>query len=247
MSGSVNNIEAPPEIVPVNNGTGSTQRKFMGILDALSQIQQYYVIEQAGQEIPENHMTISGKLNFFKIGIGSGIFEGIVFTIVTTILLPIVADPYVSKAVSAYFPLAQYKLFLMSFNCLPILLIGGICVFVSQYRIGVITKKAVDALLIGRVLSLVVKGIAIFCLFIFISEWIDQKSAWSAANVLSYTGIETRVAYRIIWNLRPFLIKTAFDVLFIFTISAFIPFVTTWAFAIWRGYKAWKLERFWNK
>lgn len=247
--GSVNEVASSPDMIPIGNSPGTTQKSFIGLLDALSQIQQYYVIESSGHEIPENFLTINGKLNFFKIGMGSGIFEGVLFTLMTALLLPIIADPFICETVSKVFPLAQYKIFLFALNCLPILLIGGMCVFVSQYRIGTITKKSVDALLMGRVMSLAVKGIILFWMLIFLADGINQHTAWVAARVLSFgnTGENALIIYRVIWNLRPFIFKTAYDVLLIFGISAVIPFITTWAFAMFRGYRKAKNEKFWNE
>ncbi len=40
-----------------------------GLLDAISEIQQYYTVEKGGSNIPEDFLTIKGKLSFFMVGL----------------------------------------------------------------------------------------------------------------------------------------------------------------------------------
>jgi len=52
-------------IIPIGGqGMGSTRRLFPHLLDAISQIQQFYVIESSGEEIPDDFLTLRGKMNF---------------------------------------------------------------------------------------------------------------------------------------------------------------------------------------
>ena len=46
------------------------------LLSAISEIQQFYVIESKGQNIPAEFLTLERTLDFFKIGIKSGFHEG---------------------------------------------------------------------------------------------------------------------------------------------------------------------------
>jgi hypothetical protein len=162
--------------------------------------------------------------------------------------MPIMADPYLASHVAKYFPLAGYKTFLIMFNCLPIFIIGTISCFLTRFRIGTITKKSVDSFLIGRVFSLIGKGLLIFGAFIFIAKHIDAKSAWETAKVFTLwkeTGA-TELIYRVIWNLKPVLIRSAFEVIAIFGVAAMIPFCVTWALSMYRENKKRKEEKFWN-
>jgi hypothetical protein len=247
MADNANEIQ--PEILPVSGSPGTTKNEYFNIIEAVSQIQQYAVIEGSGQEIPDNFLTVEGKLNFLKVGLGSGFLEGIIFTALTAIILPIMADPYLAQYVAKYFPLAGYKTFLILFNCLPIFIMVTISCFLTRFRIGTITRKSVDAFLFGRVFSLVGKGLLIFGGFIFIAKHIDVKNAWCTAKILTFWGDTwvTELIYRVVWNLKPFLIRSAFEVLVIFGVAAFIPFLATWLLSTYRGYKRHKEEKFWNE
>jgi len=47
-------------------------------------------------------------------------------------------------------------------NLSPVLISGGLCCYLSKYYVGKISKSAIDWLLMGRLFSLVLKGLIIF-------------------------------------------------------------------------------------
>ena len=51
--------------------------KPVNLLSAISEIQQFYVIESKGQNIPAEFLTLERTIDFFKIGLKSGFNEGI--------------------------------------------------------------------------------------------------------------------------------------------------------------------------
>jgi len=156
---SAGNVDGP-QVIPISQSGGdTTRRKFPTLLGAVSQIQQFYFIEKKGQEISDDFLTIQGKMNFLQVGAGSGFVEGLAFAILTAIVVPILSDPEYMLWLGKYFPLVRSKLFLWTLNCFPIILTGGLCCFIARYRVGMLTRKAVDHLLFGRVISLVLKGI----------------------------------------------------------------------------------------
>lgn len=241
--------EPGPEILPVNGTPGSTKSQYFNIIEAISQIQQYAVIEGSGQEIPDNFLTIEGKLNFFKVGMGSGFLEGLFFAALSAVILPIMADPQIGTYLAQYFPLLEHPIFLILFNCLPIFIMVGISCFLTRFRIGTITKKSVDSFLTGRVFSLVGKGLMLFGGFIFIAGHINAGSAWKAAKALTLwsENAATDIIYRVIYLMKPFLIRAAFETLVVFGIAAFIPFVSVWLLSMFRAYKERKEDKFWNE
>ena len=46
------------------------------LLNAISEVQQFYVIESKGQNIPSEFLTLERTIDFFRIGITSGFHEG---------------------------------------------------------------------------------------------------------------------------------------------------------------------------
>src|ERR1700757_1641579 len=49
-----------------------------GLIDAISEIQQYYIIEKTGQDIPPEFLTIRGVMTFFGVGFKNGFIEGLI-------------------------------------------------------------------------------------------------------------------------------------------------------------------------
>ncbi len=242
------NSQVNNDIVVSNTpGTKTTRGLFSGFIDAFSQIQQYAVIERSGQEIPDDFLTIRGKLNFFSTGFSNGFKEGLLFAFATVLLLPIMSDPQLRMTVSAYIPYFKSNLFLWVLNCLPIAIMGGMCCILSRYRIGLITRKAVDSLLLGRLFSLILKAVIIFSVLLFLGAKITPDRAWIFSNWVSlhHTPLAESI-FRVIMNTKPQLINTAWEVLGIFFIAIIIPFTFTWLVAFYRKVVFYRAERFWE-
>ena len=233
------------DIVPVGQTHTSTQSLFGNIIDAISQIQQFAVIERSGQDIPDDFLTIRGKLNFFNMGFGNGFIEGIVFALLTALTLPIMSDQGLSLYLENYFPLVHSKFFLWTLNCAPIIIAGGLCCFLSKYRIGILSKNAVDSLLIGRLFSMAIKGILIFVILIFLSNHLTPESTWKASFWLALQKEHVaQTIYRIIWNVHPHLVSTAYRTLLVFFIATMTPFFSIWLVSFYRKAKQQKAGLF---
>jgi hypothetical protein len=227
-------------IIPVDqSGEGSTRRLFPHILDAISQIQQFYVIEASGQPIPDDFLTVRGKLNFFNVGFGAGFLEALLFAFFMSIITILVSDENTRQAIARYFPLVNNSIFLWSVNLLPVIISGGLCCYLSRCYIGKITRKAIDSLLLGRVFSLVLKGLVLFFLMIWISNSINSHSSWALAQWVSFHEYHfaTRVYY-ILMAMKPLLIQRAFELLAIFGLAIIMPFLFIWGVAWVRKLKA---------
>lgn len=237
-----------PEIIPANNASGTTRSGFGNIVDAISQIQQFAVMERSGQEIPEDFLTLRGALNFFHIGFGNGLIEGFIFAFLTALIMPISCDEQLMLWLAGYFPLVRSSLFLWTLNCAPIIIAVFICSFLGKYRIGVITKKAVDSLLLGRCFCLMIKGILLFVLFIAIHERLTDEVARKTALAFSLRNTEmSESVYRIINNMRPHIVMTAYETLAIFVVAMLIPFCTIWFVSFYRKAQERKAEIFWTE
>lgn len=234
------------EFIPIPGG-GNTSRKVVGILGAISHIQQFYVVESMGQDIPDEFLTLEGQLSYFNCGFSSGFIEGLTFAAMAAIFLPILADTGASQIAAEYFPLIQYKPFIYTVNCFPIIIFCCICCYLSKYRIGKLTKKAVDNLLVGRLFSMALKGILIFVTFIMLSNKISPESAYKISKILtSHNSIYLPSVYRVIMNLKPTLITAAYDVAFVFAAATMVPFLTIWLVSVYRNIQKKRVENFWK-
>ena len=133
------------------------------IIDAISEIQQYHIIERTGQDIPSDFLTMRGMLTFFLVGFRSGFWEGAFLGL----LLPLAWGVW-EEVIPAFGGTADFfgkcLVFLFGFgiSLMMTVILGGI---LARYYGGNLTRKAVNSLVWGRTLSLVAKGILIFLVF----------------------------------------------------------------------------------
>jgi len=226
-------------IVPFGQGPDTTRRFFPHILDAISQIQQFYVIEANGQSIPSDFLTLRGQMNFFNVGFGAGFLEALFFALLMSISLIIISEDNIRHSIARFFPLIDSNMFLWTTTLLPVLISGGLCSYLSKFYIGHITRKSIDSLLLGRVISMIFKGTIIFFLLIFLSSHITPKSAWTIANTLSLHHYPLAVnLYYMLMKMKPILVNRAFEILGIFTLAIAMPFFFVWGVALARKIKA---------
>ena len=92
-TGGNNGSYSPNATVVTTGGTGGIYQP-KTLISAISQIQQFFVIESKGQRIPGEFFTLEDTIGFFKVGARSGFNEGIFlfifFPIFKFYLLPFV-------------------------------------------------------------------------------------------------------------------------------------------------------------
>lgn len=237
-----------PEIIPTDQGkTATSARKFTGLIEAISQIQELSVMERAKQEIPKDFFTIEQWLKYFHAGFGNGLLEGLLFGFVTAATLPLLYDPVLAVWAGNYFPLVRSKLFLLFLNCLPLIITVVICSHLGRIPKKKLTWKATISLLSGRSFCLIIKGILIYVAFIFCHRWLTEDNIQWLLTSIALIKNESLAedVYRIIYNLRPHLIPTAYLTLGIFSAAMLTPYFTTWIISLYRSSKEKKAAAFW--
>ena len=154
-----------------------------GLIDAISEIQQYYIIEKTGQDIPPEFLTIRGVLTFFTVGFKNGLVEGLLLGL----FLPLAWGVWEGKI--PVFGGIQHDLFTRLFVFIlgfgisvSIMVLFGI--ILAKYYIGNLTRRAVDALVWGRAVSLTFKGILIFgVIYIALLFWTPENVWWVAEHI----------------------------------------------------------------
>ena len=71
-------------------GNQAAPGKPKGLLDAISEIQQYYVVERSGSTIPVDFFTLGGKLAFFEVGFKGGFLCGLISAFLTPIAIGVI-------------------------------------------------------------------------------------------------------------------------------------------------------------
>ena len=110
--------------------TGRGEWKPKNIIDAISEIQQFYVIESNGQDIQKEFLTLGGTIGFFKMGLRGGfgetVFIFLLFPVFEFYLIPFV---FHSKGLGA--------LLMGTVPFILLLVNTGLCFYLSRYYIGV--------------------------------------------------------------------------------------------------------------
>ena len=128
-------------------GGQSPPPKPKGLLDAISEIQQYYVVERSGSTIPKDFFTITGRMAFFEVGFKGGLISGLVSTLLSPLAIgvfeqyiPIFGDtnPTFFDTFFAFFLTVSYTLgYAMFYGSL------------GKYYVGALTRAAIKNLLVG--------------------------------------------------------------------------------------------------
>ena len=145
----------------LNNDNSEKDGKPSTIIGAISQIQQYSVFEKDQQkDINSNFFTLGDVIHFFKIGLGSGFLEGLLFIT----LIPFLQTIYPSFK---YHFLGETltkdeQYFFLFISYAPIIIITLWLSSLVRFYHGSVTKKATVSLLTGRTAAFFVKGVIIY-------------------------------------------------------------------------------------
>ena len=198
------------------------------LLNAISEVQQFYVIESKGQDIPGEFLTLEHTLDFFKIGIKSGFHEGFAL-----ILLFPVFHFYL-------FPFVFHKLDCIGhllFGSIPYLVLivnTGMCCYISRYYVGNITRKAINSLLMGRALSLLLKAFLLYVLYLVLYQLSTPENIWKLA--LQF-GSRAEEIYSGFFEVKPHLMPVATESSILMVVAAVIPYGSVYLLDLWRRYR----------
>jgi hypothetical protein len=161
--------------------TSSPVSKPAGLIDAISEIQQYYIIEKTGQDIPPEFLTIRGVMTFFTVGFKNGFIEGIILGIFLPIAWGVWEDKIPVFGSLEHDLFTKLFIFMLSFGIsLSLMLLFGI--ILSRYYIGNLTRRAIDSLVWGRAISLTVKGLAIFAVYYVLVLFWTPENVWKVGE-----------------------------------------------------------------
>lgn len=228
------------------DGDAGGYKKPKGIIKAISEIQQYYVLEKQSEDsLPKEYFTVQQSLDFFNIGLKSALIEGIVFLSVV---------PFAEALYPAY-----RKFFYgadLTFNELffiyaaaysPVLVMTLFIAAGSKYYVGKLTKNAILSLISGRSMAFVIKGVVVFFLWMIISglsrsnpEFVYNVADWTLfafKSALPGYDVTADIVYEFYWTEAiPLMDKVSVHVLITMLFVSALPFITL-------VYKGWQLGR----
>jgi len=220
---SANSTNAP--IITTNQAELQRPRN---LLDAISDIQQYYVIEVKGQEIPAEFLTISRTLELFKVGVKSGFYEGITLALMSPFfafyLFPfILRSPDLTTRI--LFGIMPYMMLVI--NTL-------LCSYISRYYVGAITRKSINALFGGRTMSLLIKAFLIYIFYYVLYRLSTPAHVWEVAR--HFGSWSQRIYYGYL-DILPKLMPVATEITSLMAVAAVVPYGMSYLLDIWHRYK----------
>lgn len=198
------------------------------LLSAISEIQQFYVIEGKSQNIPAEFLTLERSLDFFKIGIKSGFHEGLALVL----LFPVFhfyLFPFVFRTLDVF------SRFL--FGCVPylVLIINTLmCCYISRYYVGNITRRGINALLMGRAMSLLLKAFLIYVIYLILFRLSTPANIWQLAV---YFGSRAEKVYYGFFEIKPYLLPVATESAILMVVGAVVPYGSVYFLDIWHRYR----------
>ena len=198
------------------------------LLSAISEVQQFYVIESKGQDIPAEFLTLERTLDFFRIGIKSGFHEGLVLVL----LFPVIHF-YV-------FPFALQRLDFFSqilfgsIPYLPLIINTAMCCYLSRYFVGNITRKGIVSMLMGRSMALLLKASLVYVVYLILFRVSTPKNIWAVSTQF---GSQAGKIYSGIHEIKPHLVPVATRSAILLMIGAIIPYCTVILLDWWQRYR----------
>ena len=165
------------------------------IIDAISEIQQFYVIESKGQDIPIEFLTLEGTLSFFGIGMRSGFSESIFIFLLFPLFQFYLIPFYFHGSGQGAVLMASIPFMLLFVNT-------GMCFYVSRCYIGTLTRKAINSFFLGRSLVIVLKSLLIYGLYFIAAspQILTPERVWGIAKYFNpemadkfFYGFEVKV------------------------------------------------------
>ena len=226
------NDYSPNATIITNTGGGGNIRP-RGLISAISEIQQFYVIEGQGQEIPAEFLTLEGSLDFFRIGATSGFKEGL-FLILLFPVFSFYLLPFVFNISDSFLTIV-----LKSVPYFPLIINTFLCIYISRYYVGNLTRKAVNSLFVGRATLLVAKAGIIYIAYYMLFKLSTPKNVWAVAQ---HFNNPKKIYYdylEILPNMMPVVIHCSIIIM----VSAVIPYGSVYILDHWRRYKVKKNQQ----
>ena len=198
------------------------------IINVISEIQHYCMAEKMGKDLPAEYLTLENSLGFFGVGAKSGLTEGLFLLL----LLPAVdfyLVPFVLKSPSLFL-----KTMFGSFPFLPVIANTLLCAYISQYFVGIVTRKAINAFFTGRMLVLVAKSFMIYVFYTLLIGLSTPERVWQVAQ---YSAKNAEAIYYGYMTMLPNIMPIATRCSLFVLIAAILPYGSVFLIDMWRRNK----------
>ena len=148
------------DVTPITVASSQRPRSF---IDVVSIVQNYFLAEKDGNDLPENLLTLKGKIVISEVGFKGAFISG---------LISILLTPFFVGVIERYIPIFgsyEFTLFDQAFAvALTLSFAMGyslILASIGKYYIGRLSKRAINWLMSGFTMAGILKIIIAFILY----------------------------------------------------------------------------------
>jgi len=212
------------------------------LIDAMSEIQQYYLVEQSGQPLHKDFFTMSHVMGFSKVGLHSAFRDSIVWLslyVLVGAVVYYVQENYLVERTTQFLlwtvqgsPLYWF-IKMASFGGL--FFSTSICVLTSRYYTGMTPKRAINTLFITRAMFLISFSLVSFLIMGLVFKYAMSDTAIDGIS-LYFRKMNPNFGTNIYYFLRNYVRRALFEagitVLIASAIAIVIPFCSMLFFRI---------------
>ena len=185
-----------------------------GMLEAFSEIQQYYIIERSGTDVPKDFLTVKGSLAFFLVGLKTTAFVGIITSLLSPFAFAVFDRlvPVYGNLSPGIFDQAIVFFLPISFTVVYSFMLATL----GNYYIGTLTRAAIRSLFHGIISGAFVKVLFIFLFFHYLyMEVFTRKRIWFLVSKIAFRAHQStkEEIYYWIMSFKSTLIPTAWFVI----------------------------------
>lgn len=212
------------------SGDINAPKKVESLLDAISEIQQFHVIESTGQHIPKEFLTINDTLSFMRVGTKSGFREGLLFVLlfpfVDFFFLPMLQRNSNDVVLSILYSLIPL---------IAVIINTGLCAYIARYYVGNITRKSINCLFLGRSMALLGKAGFVYVFYLFV---VKLSTPERVAGLLTHCGKYASAIYNTwFFEVKPKLMPAVTKSALTIVAAAILPYLAVFILDILRQKK----------
>ncbi len=195
-----------------------------GLIDAISEIEQFYVAESEGSEIPDRFFTIKNKIEFFEVGFKGSFISGLITVLLTPLAIGVIEN--MIPVFGSNTPSTYDKLFVFSIALFFTIGYSFFIDMIGRYYSGRVTismiRSFVNGLITGAVLKLILAFI--FYHFIYLVVLKEERVASFLLSIHSrFKGDYINDVYSWVLNFKPVFLTSAYFIALTTALFILIP------------------------
>ena len=195
-----------------------------GLIDAIAEIEQFYVAESEGSEIPERFFTIKNKIEFFEVGFKGSFISGLVTILLTPVAIGVIENmiPVFGSPEPTMFDKAFVFCIALSFTIGYSLFIG----ILGRYYQGKVTRSMIRNFVSGVVVGAMLKLILSFIFYHFMFLVVLKEGRVADVLISIQSRIEGEWVHDVfhwIMAFKPVFLTSAYFMALTTAIFIFIP------------------------